>query len=172
MHVHQSFIQKKQNKIFFSTPKLDQTGELVQGCTISSVGRVPDSWSQGCRFESCHCCVLEQDTSSSLLNTGSTQEDVPTWLKNWSKASNKTNTNQTCGTYLMIMLFFPQNPRRCNIRHTTPNSSSIRPRPCPMGRLWPPSSPTRPRLSPYSQASINRCRYNNNNNSSSSSNIR
>ena len=24
------------------------------------------------------CCVLEQDTSSSLLNSGSTQENVPT----------------------------------------------------------------------------------------------
>ena len=28
------------------------------------------------------CCVLEQDTSSSLLSTGAIQENVPTWLKN------------------------------------------------------------------------------------------
>ena len=28
------------------------------------------------------CCVLEQDTSSVLLSIGSTQENVPTCLKN------------------------------------------------------------------------------------------
>ena len=47
-----------------------------------AVGRVPDGQviaripvriSQGAR-----CCVNEQDTSSSLLSTGSTQENVPT----------------------------------------------------------------------------------------------
>ena len=53
-----------------------------------------------------NCCVLEQDILSSLLSTGSTQENSQTWLKIFDLNHQTTNYQQTYLTLYYWKAFF------------------------------------------------------------------